>query len=516
MPRISSIRSANWFIALLLLSVQPALGQQAPFSASVFTDPARMEKIQGALSAVDAQFKAYAEKNHIPGTVYGVVVDGKLVHSGQIGVANLALKTAVKNNSLFRIASMTKSFTAMAIVRLRDEGKLVLSDPVSRYLPELKTPLPTLDAPEPSLLNLLTMTAGFPEDNPWGDRQLEDTEAEFLQFLKGGISYSNLPSTGYEYSNMGYAMLGQIVTRVSGMSYQQYITEYIFKPLGMTHTFWEYDGLPAELLALGYRWEDEQWKPEPILHDGAYGAMGGLITSLDDFSKYLAFHLSAWPARNDTETGPIRRASVREMHQMLWPRLQPAALDAAGNPCPAMTGYGYGLGVRKDCEGNVRVSHSGGLPGFGSNYVFYPDYGIGVIAFSNRTYAPASAITADVIQQLIFQSGIKPRKLLPSSVLLERQKQVLQFIQTWDSKPIEGVLAENFFLDSSLGHRRAAADPLLKGIGKIIVVDEIEPENQLRGTFRIRGETGDLSVFFTLSPEATPKIQALDIRKVAR
>lgn len=486
------------------------------YALPVFTDPARMDKIRQVLPAVEKAFKAYVEKNHIPGTVYGVVVDDKLVFSGQIGFTNLERKEPVRNTSLFRIASMSKSFTAMAIVKLRDEGKLALTDPVVKHLPELKKlHALTTDAPQPTILNLLTMTAGFPEDNPWGDRQLEDTDAEFLEFLKGGLSFSTVPSSGYEYSNLGYAMLGRIVTQVSGMPYQKYIAEQIFKPLGMTQTFWEYEGLPAHLLALGYRWEDEQWKLEPMLHDGAYGAMGGLITSMEDFSKYMAFHLSAWPARNDPEKGPIKRSSVREMQQMLAPRLQPTAVDAAGKPCPAMIGYGYGLSVRKDCQGMTRVSHSGGLPGFGSNHVFLPEYGIGVIAFSNRTYAPASAITAEVLQNLVQESGVQPRSLPASTILETRKNQVVQLIQTWDPALGADFLAENFYLDFSLAYRQREVSKALEAIGSVVGIDPIIPENQLRGTFRIRGTKGELSVFFTLSPEYIPKVQALDVRVVS-
>ena len=488
-------------------------GTAAGYVQPAFTDPMRMEKIRKALPAVEKIFRDYTEKNHIPGTVFGVVVDDALIFSGQIGFINLESKEPVRNSALFRIASMTKSFTAMAIVKLRDEGKLSLYDPVSKYLPQLKKlELLSTDAPEPTLLNLLTMTAGFPEDNPWGDRQLEDSDAEFLEFLQGGIAFSTIPSSGYEYSNLGFAMLGRIISQVSGMPYQQYISEQIFKPLGMTQTFWEYEGLPAQLLALGYRWEDAQWKLEPMLHDGAYGAMGGLITSLDDFGKYMAFHLSAWPARSGPEKGPVKRSSLREMQQLLGARLVVDTREVAGRTCPAMVGYGYGLRVRRDCQGILQVGHSGGLPGFGSNHTFLPDYGIGVIAFSNRTYAPATAVCSEALQTLVREAALTPRQLPASAILETRKEQVLQLLKTWDPKLGNDFLAENFYLDSSREHRQQQAQAALDAIGPITGVEPIVPENQLRGTFRIRGEKGTLSVFFTLSPEYVPKVQALDIR----
>ena len=136
---------------------------------------------------------------------------------------------------------MTKSLTAMAILKLRDEGKLRLDDPAENYIPELKAhKYLTADAPRITVRNLMTHSAGFPEDNPWGDRQLADSDADFINLIKGGISNANVPVFAYEYSNLGFAMLGHIISVVSGKPYQQYITDTILKPLGMNDTQWEY------------------------------------------------------------------------------------------------------------------------------------------------------------------------------------------------------------------------------------------------------------------------------------
>jgi CubicO group peptidase (beta-lactamase class C family) len=177
-----------------------------------------------------------------------------------------------------------------------------------------------------------------------------------------------------------------------------------------------------------------------------------------------------------------------------------------------MVGYGYGLRVRRDCQGVVQVGHSGGLPGFGSNHTFLPEYGIGVIAFSNRTYAPATAVCAEALQALVREAGLQPRQLPASAILETRKEQVLQLLKSWDPALGNDFLAENFYLDSSREHRQRQAQSALASIGAITGIDPILPENQLRGTFRIRGEKGALSVFFTLSPEYVPKVQALDIR----
>ncbi|MDF9797442.1 CubicO group peptidase (beta-lactamase class C family) [Catalinimonas alkaloidigena] len=478
-----------------------------------FESDKRIENIHKLAPEITSIFNTHAEEQHFPGYVYGIVVDDSLVLSGSYGVINLDNQVKVNEQSYFKIASMTKSFTAMGIMKLKEEGKLDLNAPAQQYLPELSTiEYPTRDAAPITIFNLLTMTSGFPEDNPWGDRQLEDTNEEFLSFLSNGISMSNVPNEAFEYSNLGYAMLGNIISRVSGKPYQEYIRENIFLPLGMEDTYWEYEGLPDDQLAIGYRWEDEQWKPEPMLHDGAFGAMGGLITSLSDFSKYVSFHLSAWPPSNPLDNGPVKRSSLRQMQQMYHPHLFTDARDGQGNDCPVMIGYGFGLGIRKDCHGDIRVSHSGGLPGYGSEYRFYPEYGVGIISFANRTYSPAGSANARVMNLLI-QKAELPHLLLPASEILSTRKdQVAELIQSWDEGLGEQILAENFYLDQSRSHRMAAAEENFQQIGNVQNIGELKAINQLRGTFVLEGDKGNAEVFFSLSPEKNPKVQAINIR----
>jgi CubicO group peptidase (beta-lactamase class C family) len=483
------------------------------YSEPYFQDTASFSKMEDAFKVIDKVYADYAAKNHFPAIAYGIIVNGKLVHSGSTGISNIETKTPATSKSLFRIASMSKSFTAMAILKLRDEGKLQLNDPVSRYIPEFnKSGSLTNDAAPITILNLLTMSAGFPEDNPWGDRQLDDTDEELLQQVSEGISFSNVPGVAFEYSNMGFALLGKIVTNISGMPYQKYITETIMKPIGMNDSRYEYDEVPKEQLALGYQWENESWKEIPLLHDGAYGAMGGLICSIEDFSKYVALHLNAWPPRNGEDNGPVKRSSIREMHQpWKFNNLFPDAKTRTGEACPIAIGYGFGLGWRKDCAGKIRISHSGGLPGFGSEWRIYPDYGIGVVSFSNHTYGAPGLPNAITLDTLIALAGLKPRVLPPSEWLNKRKEQLVKSLPEWNDKSVESLFAENFFLDQSLETWKAASKKVFDEAGKIMAVKEVEPENQLRGSFIIEGEKKNILIFFTLTPEAEPKIQELSI-----
>lgn len=478
-----------------------------------FQDSAAYQKIQSALPAIEKIYQEYAEKNHYPSITFGVVVGNQLVFSGSTGLANLQTQAAASTQSVYRIASMSKSFTAMAILKLRDEGRLQLSDPVSKHIPEFGTVRPlTADAPVITVQHLMTMSAGFPEDNPWGDRQLSDTDEELVALVKKGISFSNVPGTNYEYSNLGFALLGKIITNVAGTPYQQYIVQHILQPLGMNDSHYEHSEVPPGQLALGYRWEQEQWKPEPILKDGSYGAMGGLWCSLEDFAKYVSLHLAAWPPRNEPDNGPVKRATIREMHQP-W-RFNNLFVDARGldgEICPAAAGYGYGLGWRKDCSGRVRISHSGGLPGYGSEWRIYPEYGVGVVSFSNRTYGAPSMANARALDTLISIAGLKPRTLQAIPFLETIKEQLLKVLPAWQEAMPAGLFAENFFLDESVELRRQHTQKLFTEAGAIQKIGPVRPQNQLRGQFTLECENKNVEVFFTLTPEWVPMVQQLDI-----
>ncbi len=482
-----------------------------PYSEPRFSDPASFERLKDHFSLLDQLFSDYARENHFPSIAYGLVVGNELVYSGATGVTNVSTNAPATTEHLYRIASMSKSFTAMAILKLRDEGKLSLADPVSKYVPEFAgSGTLTKDSGPITLLHLLTMSAGFPEDNPWGDRQLADADQELLDHVKGGVSFSNAPGLAYEYSNMGFALLGKTISNVSGQPYQKYITENIMAPIGMTHSKWEYTEVPNDDLALGYRWEDGTWKEEPMLHDGVYGAMGGLICSIEDFAKYVSLHLSAWPPRDEDEHGPVRRSSLREMHQP-WRvnSMFPQATNRSGKPCPIVAGYGYGLGWRQDCNGTVRVAHSGGLPGFGSHWAIYPEYNIGIISFANHTYGAPGLPNMVALDTLIQLAGLKKRELPPSNILKQRRDEIVKFLPEWKEGDA-AIFAENFYMDADLAHRQEEVRKIFTEAGDVLEVTNVIPENQLRGTFTIRGSKKDVKVFFTLTPEAAALVQQLD------
>ncbi|MES2827000.1 MAG: serine hydrolase domain-containing protein [Bacteroidota bacterium] len=479
------------------------------YKPATFTDLERQEKIAAVFPLIDKIYKEFAEKNHWPGTAYGLVVDGKLVHKSGIGYTDIANKIAVTPKSVFRIASMTKSFTAMAILKLRDEGKLKLDDPAYLYIPEMKAiKYPGKDATPITIRHLLTHGAGFPEDNPWGDRQLAVSDSELMSIYKNGVSMSTIPGKGYEYSNLGFATLGYIIKNVSGKTYQAYITENILKPLGMRHTYWEYSDVPKNLLALGYRWIDNNWTEQPMLHDGAYGAMGGLLTSIEDFNLYLSLHLNAWPERDDEDLGPIKRNAIREMSNP-W-NMGDMNLNAkltTGKPCPVISAYGYGIRWVRNCDNIVYAGHTGGLPGFGSQWNILPEYGIGIISFANLTYANSGYVNKQVLDTIIALTGIKPR-LLPASAILEtRKNELVKTILNWDNAANSGIFAGNFFMDYFPDRLKRETAEAFAQAGKRVSIGELVAENQLRVYFIMKHEKARIKISFTLTPENPPLIQ---------
>jgi CubicO group peptidase (beta-lactamase class C family) len=478
-----------------------------------FKDNDRLKRIQVLFPEIDEMYRKHAEKNSYPGYAYGILLDGILVYSGSGGFIDIEKKIPATPQSMFRIASMTKSFTAMAILKLRDDGKLRLDDPIDLYIPEMRAVHLTADEPAITIRDLLMHSAGFPTDDPWADRKLDETKEHLFTLLKEKINFSNPPGIVFEYSNLGYTILGYLIKKITGISHQEFISTTICQPLEI-ESYWEYEAVPKAQLVHGYTFKNKKLEEEPLLHDGIYGAMGGLITSIESFSRYVVFHQAAWPPRNDEELGPIKRSSIREMHQP-WKfiKLETGLKYACEKECSLVSAYGYGLKWLKDSLGRIFLGHRGGLPGFGSNWFFLPEYGLGIISFANITYADTSKIDLEVLNKLLIESKLQSRHLPPSDLLKDSQSKLLSLLPDWENV-VDGIFAENFFLDRPLKSLQEESKDLFLKIGNIISIDEVIPENQLRGYFILRGEKADLQINFALTPENPCLIQQYQIKEI--
>ena len=494
-------------------SLPPAADRVPP---PLFTDPQRGAKLESAFPEIDRLFRAFAERGRVPGIAYGIVIDGRLAHSGAVGYRDVSAKAPVDADTVFRIASMTKSFTALCIMRLRDDGKLSLDDPAERYVPELAGLLyPTADSPRITIRHLLSHAAGFPEDNPWGDRQLAATDAEMAAMMKRGIPFSTVPGTAYEYSNYGFAILGRIVAKVSGMPYRQYLQANILKPLGMTATTLEAAEVPAGRLARGYRLSGTQLIDEPALPDGAFGPMGGMLTSTRDLAAYVGFLASAWPPRDDPDAGPVGRASLREMQQVWRPSPATVSRDGVDGPLKLNAGgYGFGLRVWQTCGLPHVVAHSGGLPGFGSHMRWLPEHGVAIVAMGNLTYTSWGRVTEDALDALERTGGLKPRTPQPSTALVTARAAINRLIERWDDGEARAIAADNLFLDAPMELRRKQVDAVRDRLGACRADGAFDVENALRGTWRLTCDRGSLRVAITLAPTKPANVQLWEITPV--
>lgn len=474
-PRRPQLTKALAIAAALSFAAMPALAQTGPTSAPAAS-------VEAMAPEITAYFEAYMKNAHVPGLVFGVVKDGRLVLVRGLGVQDVETGQPVTPESRFRIASMSKAFTALAILKLRDAGKLSLDAPAERYVPEMKGwRYPTADARRIRVTDLLHHLAGFVEDNPWGDRQQPLGEAQFSAMLKGGMDFAQAPGIRMEYSNYGYATLGRIVSNVGGTRYQDWIGRNLLAPLGMRSTGYDVFAGPQGARALGYRWQDDAWLREPDMADGAFGAMGGVQTTANDYWRWVAYLLSAWPARDDKDAGPVKRATVREIVEganFAVARDRPAAIGA---PCRMPVAYGMAWNVIEDCDLGRILQHGGGYPGYGSTVILMPDAGIGIFAFANRTYAgPALPATQALIA--LRKAGLAPVRALPVSEGLAAAYAVAK--TAWLSgDPEKAPLAVNVLLDRDAARRRADIAGLKDKVGTCAMAEPIVPVSAMEGTF---------------------------------
>ena len=487
-------------------------GTAVPQAPSTADEPAKT----GAIA--DPIFEEFRLDAHIPGIVYGIVVDGRLVHVGAFGVQDLESNRGVTPDTLFRIASMTKAFTALTVLKLRDEGRLRLDAPAADYVPELRNwKYPTEDSPQIRVRDLLNHVAGFVTDDPWGDRQTPLPDDEFTRLLRDGVPFTSVPDTRYEYSNLGYAILGRIITNVSGHPYASTITRALLEPLGMAASGFVAESAPLEQRAMGYRWEDNAWRPEPTLGPGAFGAMGGLQTSANDYAKWVAFLLSAWPPRDGADSGPVRRSTVRELAQgSNFPRFRDRYARTGTPSSRQSVTYGMGMIVAIDDELGFTISHSGGYPGYGSHLLLLPDRGIGIFAFANRTYAGPRVAVWDAAIALNRAGLLGKERDVPVSAELETgYRTVGAMYRAGEVTSMRDQLAMNFLLDRDAAAWSRELAKLNAQVGTCETAAPVVATGALSGDFTWRCAHGRIKGSVSLAPTRPPRIQEWLLEPIA-
>jgi CubicO group peptidase (beta-lactamase class C family) len=491
----------------------------------------------GDFAAADAIVSELFDRGGQPAIAYGIVAGGELVHSAGFGARVLGAGPP-DADTVFRIASMSKSFTASAVLLLRDAGTLALDDPAAQYVPELAGwTYGSADAAPVTIRQLLTMTAGFPTDDPWGDRQQGLPITAFDQLLAAGVSFNWAPGTRFEYSNLGYAILGRVVTMASGVLYDEFIRTRLLAPLGLARTGFTADEFDQGNLAVGYRHGHAGWTEVPFDPYGAFAPMGGVFSTVSDLARWVAGFAAAFPpdgTASDGKTGnndahPLRPASRRQMQlpQAVTGWRAPGRLPG-GPPAPPEY-YGFGLFADEDPALGRVVSHSGGYPGFGSNMRWHPASGIGVIALGNGTYAPMSPLTGLVLDALVpsssaYQVALAPAKTgttgttgadagAPWPQTLAAQDRVNRLLADWDDAAADALFTENVALDGPYSERRHTIGLIRERIGDFTADRSRAAQSDTPAHRRwwLTGENGTVQAQIQLSPERTPRVMSLTV-----
>lgn len=479
-----------------------------------------MTDFDTALADLDARLARVQAERGIPGAAWGVVRDGRLVHVGGAGTVSVDDPTTPTADHVFRIASMTKSFTAATVLLLRDEGRLRLDDPVALHVPSLAAWRPySADAAPVAVRDLLTMSAGLATDDPWGDRQQGLPLDAFERLLTEGPSFALPAGTVFEYSNLGYGILGRVITAAAGGEYREVVHDRLLDPLGMAATGYVEDRVPPSLLMHGYVRRGDDLVREGRDPYGALASMGGLFSTVRDLAVWVAGFLDAFPARDDPEgPHPLRRSSRREMQQ----GNRPAGIEIAAHaphlaPRAAADAYGFGLDIAPDPDLGTFVGHSGGYPGFGSHMAWHPASGLGVIGLGSLRYAPMRPAVNASLRALVEADLVPRRRPSPVPALTAAIAAVDALVDAWDDAAADALFAMNMDLDAPRDRRRAAVEAAVAAIGAPLRSDERRPATAATPadcTWWRRGLRGWIRINAKVTPEPSPRLQTLVVDAV--
>lgn len=479
-----------------------------------------------------------------PALAVGVFTGGKLRAAALRGSIDGAGRPP-RADTAFRIASCTKSFTAAAVLILRDRGLLDLDSEVSAHLPYLRLTGAGEDMPSGplTLRMLLTMSGGLPTDDPWADRQEAMSGRDFEELLGAGVRLVRTPGTSYEYSNLGYAMLGAVITAAAGRDYTEVVRQELLEPLGLWSTGFDADVRAAGGVAQGYCRRGGAWELQPFSGPGAFSAIGGLFSTLNDLGRWAEWLADGFTDGPEPAGEPLSRASRREMQQLhryagpenLVPEGTGGSGRTVGSGGPGgsgagVGGYGFGLRVLEDPARGLVIGHSGGYPGFSSHMTWHPASGTAVVGFENASYAKVGGLVREVLAGVLDghggpasgEAGTPAAEVpvgtgvTPWPETLAARAVVDRLVEAWDDGLARSVFAGNVELDEAIADRRhrlqqalATVGPLRNGAG--------EPGLSVtaaRLEWVIPGTLGALHCELSMTPEAVPKVQSLTFSAV--
>lgn len=337
---------------------------------------APQEVASATAQSLDSVAAAAVESGRTVGLAMGVYRGGEPIVSKGYGLADVENGVPVTDSTVFRIGSITKQFTAAAILGLEEEGSLSLDDDLTEILPDYPTGGRTI-----TIHQLLNHTSGIKSYTSLGHRwqkvQPLDLSHEELLALFQDEPLDFEPGEGWAYNNSGYYLLGMILEEVTGLGYDEYLEESIFAPLGLQDTSycWERPIIPRR--ARGYQGSGDDIRNADPLSMTQPGAAGALCSSVRDLARW----------ERALRMGEV--ISADSYQRMVTPR---------GIPWYAPRRYGYGLEVG-ELEGEERVVHGGGIPGFNAMLAYYPGEDLTIVTLSNLN-GPAAAQVAEAAARI--------------------------------------------------------------------------------------------------------------------
>ncbi|MBA3500031.1 MAG: beta-lactamase family protein, partial [Deltaproteobacteria bacterium] len=399
-----------------------------------FKDPKRRAKLEAAFPAIEKAIDAEMKAQALPGLVVGIVFDGELAFSKGFGVTAPGGK-APDADTVYRIGSITKSFTGLAALALRDAGTLQLDDPLAKYIPEAtQLVYPSRDSAAITLRQLANHTSGLPRMGPF-EPENGPTEEVVVKALPK-LALETAPGTNWKYSNLAFSLLGIALGRAAKAPYHDVVATHILKPLGMTATTWDHQGIGERLAPPTLPSpKGPITSPQAPARLGAADGAGGIFSSTRDMAKYIAFQLAAYPPRSAEDPGPLRRSTLREAHATGVPAGLKHSLPAIA------LSYGFGWNRLQSCELDDMVGHGGGIDSYRSDIRFSPSRGVGVIVMTNFGNANPNAFTDKVLAELGKTGAFVARAPSSSKALETAMSRLLAIYQTWDEAAFAKILA---------------------------------------------------------------------------
>ena len=473
------------------------------------------QEISKALSTATPAIKALVAERvssqAVPGLVAAVFLGNEVLYFQGEGQRELGAP-APEDSTAFRVASCTKSFTAVATLILRDRGELRLDDPITEYMPMYRQVGPLAEVAPPTLRMLLAMSAGFGTDDPWADREESITPAQLEAHVANGVYLISIPGSRYEYSNLGYALLGRVIELISGVTFPEFVTREIFEPLKLNDSSFSLESSQATNVAVGYRRRGDEWLAQEFAQPGSFSSIGGVFSSARDLAKWAAW-LGAALDLTSSESGPLSLSSRRELQQMHIP--MPFSSGAATTPETENRLFGYGFALHVDIDQNLGkfISHSGGYPGYSAHMRWHEKSGLGVIVLENARYSGAWATATKILESIVGQLSFNEAPPL-TEILDDFVTRASSLIGNWDDKLADSLCAPNVAMDIPYAERAQEIEEFVVKIGGLLEVDgyQVETdESPLHVRWLIPGQSGNLLCELRLTPVQPLKIQTLRI-----